>query len=110
MARNTKLYGMEAVDDYMERGNFWNCCETIEGVLLDNIIIWHADGTVEVFEERYLNCWSSAYVRHIYRKGLPKMWEQALDDERARLEAEDNDTAYFEALQNGTFDIMNEMI
>lgn len=87
MAKNTKLYSMEAVDNYMESCGLWDIAEVIEGCLLDNIIIWHDGGIVEVFEEQYLNCWSSAYVRHVYRKGLPARWERALEEEYARLEA-----------------------
>lgn len=87
MAKNRRLYSMDTVDNYMESCGLWDIAEVIEGCLLDNIIIWHDGGVVEVFEEQYLNCWSSAYVRHVYHKGLPARWERALEEEYARLEA-----------------------
>lgn len=88
MGRNVYRYGLDTVEEYMDKNGYWNIAETIEGCLLDNIIIWHDGGIVEVFEEEYLNEWSSCYIRHIYRKGLPKKWERALEEEYARLEME----------------------
>lgn len=110
MGRNVNRYGLDTVEEYMDKNGYWDIAEVIEGVLLDNIIIWHDSGIVEVFEEVYQNCWSSAYIRHIYRKGLPKKWERALEEEYARLEREENETAYFEALQSGAFDIIEATI
>lgn len=110
MARNTKLYGLKAVEDYIDKNyDFENIVDidVLEGGLIDTYILYHGCGIVEVFEETYLNEWSSAYVRHIYRKGLPKRFVEALEErEREELERE----AYFEALQNGTFDLMGAMI
>jgi hypothetical protein len=103
MARNTKLYGLDTVEEYIRK------CETIcdmdilDGCLIDTYILYHDSGVIEVFEETYLNEWSSAYVRHIYRKGLPKRFIEALEEQERERD-------YYENLQNGTFDLMGAMI
>lgn len=88
MGRNVNRYGLDTVEEYMDKNGYWNIAEVIEGCLLDNIIIWHDNGIVEVFEEQYLNGWSSCYIRHIYRKGLPKKWALALNEARWAVEME----------------------
>lgn len=83
--RNARLYTLDAVNKYMESlGEV--ALDVIEGTLLDDLIIYHAPDCIEVFEAVYLNEWSSAYARHIYRKGLPKRWLDALDEQYARDE------------------------
>lgn len=75
--RKQKLYTLEAVNNYMSMlGEM--ALDVIEGCLLDTYVIYHDGGVVEVFEETALNEWNSAYVRHIYRKGLPKRFVDAL--------------------------------
>lgn len=72
--KNRKLYSLEAVERYIENNDLM-VDEIIDGVLLDTLIIYHGGDVVEVFEETYLNCWSSAYTRHVYKKGLPKRFK-----------------------------------
>ena len=79
MARN--VYGFEAVNRYMENCNTVIDIDVIEGCLLDTFILYHENGVEEVFEETYLNEWSSGYTRHIYRKGLPRRFQQAINNQ-----------------------------
>lgn len=80
MARNTNLYSLASVDAYIENCESVIGMDIIEGGLIDTMILYHECGAIEVFEERYLNEWSSAYVRHIYRSGkLPKRFIEALE-------------------------------
>lgn len=79
MARNTRLYGLEPVTKYIRECDTVADMDVIEGCLLDTYILYHECGVIEIFEETYLNEWSSAYTRHIYRKGLPKRWVNALE-------------------------------
>ena len=81
MARNTRIYGPEAVEKYITEQGLWDSLEIITGCLLDTYIIYHGNNVIEVLEEKYLNEWSSAYIRHIYRKGLPARFEQALREQ-----------------------------
>ena len=81
MARNTKTYSFEAVNHYMENCTTIIDISVIEGCLLDTFILYHENGIEEVFEETYLNEWSSGYARHIYRKGLPKRFVTALENQ-----------------------------
>ena len=83
MARNTKRYTLEAVNNYMSTLEAINL-DVIEGCLIDTYIIYHDCGIVEVFEEKYLNEWSSCYIRHIYRKGLPKRFVDMLEEQDMR--------------------------
>lgn len=76
--RNKKLYGLEAVISYTHTIDPDTPIDWLEGTLLDTMIIYHAEDLIEVFEETYLNEWSSAYQRHIYRKGLPKRFADAV--------------------------------
>ena len=85
MARNTIRYGLDAVNNYINKLPYAEM-EIIEGCLLDTLVVYH-DGIIEVFEEKYLNEWSSCYIRHIYRKGLPKRFVEALE-EQYRIEDE----------------------
>ncbi len=85
MARKT--YRPRDVWEYMDEGNKWNYSEVIEGVLIDTIIVYHSDDCIEVWEDTYINPWCSEYTRHIYRKGLPKRWQKALEEEYERLDA-----------------------
>lgn len=83
MAKNTRKYSYETVAHYMG-----NCAtiidvDIIDGCLLDTLVAYHDNGIVEVFEETYLNEWSSAYARHIYRKGLPSRFITALNNQYA---------------------------
>jgi len=105
MAKNTRLYGLDTVDNYIENCGTICDMETIYGGLIDTYILYHECGVIEVFEETYLNEWSSAYVRHIYRKGLPKRFKQALEEQE-----QERETAYFELLQSGAFDLIDAMI
>ena len=82
MAKNIKRYTLEAVNNYMA-GLGEIALDVIEGCLLDNYIIYHDGGIIEVFEEKYLNEWSSCYIRHIYRKGLPKRFVDMLEEQYA---------------------------
>lgn len=65
-------YTYKVVEDYITNYDLWENTEVIEGSLLDNYVIYHANGITEVFEEIYLNEWGSALIRHIYRKHIPK--------------------------------------
>lgn len=81
MGRNKKLYSPEAVYEYIERAaNEGAMIDALPGSLIDTYILEHAGGVFEIWEETYLNCWSSAYTRHIYKKGLPARWQAALDE------------------------------
>ena len=75
-----KLYSLSAVDEYIEKYNLI-VDDIIEGCLLDTLIIYHDNGITEIFEETYLNCWSSAYTRHIYKKGMPERFQDALNEQ-----------------------------
>ena len=55
--------------------------DIIEGTLIDTYIIYHSENLIEVFEETYETSQSSVYVRHIYRKGLPKRFTKALEEQ-----------------------------
>lgn len=79
MARNTRLYGLAPVENYIRECDTVADMDVIEGGLLDTYVLYHDCGIIEIFEEVYLNEWSSAYARHIYRKGLPKRWVNALE-------------------------------
>lgn len=106
MARNTRLYGLDTVEEYIRNCETIADMDIIEGALIDTYILYHDfDGVevVEVFEDKYLNEWSSAYIRHIYRKGLPKRFIEALEEQERERD-------YYENLQNGTFDLMGAMI
>lgn len=83
MARNINKYGHDTVDEYISRCNTITGIDVIEGSLLDTYILYHECGITEVFEEVYLNEWSSAYIRHIYRKRLPKRFTEALRSQEA---------------------------
>lgn len=97
-----RIYTATAVDKYLnDNGLFVD--EIIDGCLLDTLIIYHDNGITEIFEETYINEWSSGYARHIYRKGMPKRFIEALEKQEA-------ERAYFENLQNGTFDILEAAI
>lgn len=82
-----KIYDYKVVEDYISKIDMWESTEIIEGVLVDTYIIFHPNNVVEVFEETYLNCWSSGLTRHIYKNGLPKKWAVALEEEYKRIEA-----------------------
>lgn len=103
MARNTKLYGLNTVEEYIRKCDTVYGIDMLQGCLIDTYILYHDCGVIEVFEEKYLNEWSSAYIRHIYRKGLPKRFVNALEEQERERD-------YYENLQNGTFDLMGAMI
>ena len=103
MGRNTNLYGLDVVENYIRECDTIMDMDIIEGALIDTYILYHDCGVIEVFEDKYLNEWSSAYIRHIYRKGLPKRFTEALEEQ-------ERERAYYEALQNGTFDIIGALI
>lgn len=67
-----KMYSLAAVEKYLATLEDKDIME-IPGSLLDNYIIYHGYA-IEIIEEKYLNAWSSAYVRHIYRKRIPKSY------------------------------------
>lgn len=73
--KRQKLYDVKAVWDYITQ---FEDMDVIEGCLIDTYVIYHDGGVVEIWEETPLNEWSSAYVRHVYKKGLPQRWETAL--------------------------------
>ena len=82
MAKNTRKYDPQAVWDYINTitgGDHPEMIDVIEGTLIDTYILYHDGGITEVWEETYLNEWSGAYVRHIYRKGLPARFIEALE-------------------------------
>lgn len=83
MARNTKRYSYDSVAHYMENCDTVIDVDIIDGCLLDTFIVYHDSGVIEVFEEAYLNEWSSAYARHIYRAGLPSRFVTALNNQYA---------------------------
>lgn len=62
--------------------------DVIEGSLIDTYILYHDNGVIEVWEETYLNEWSSAYIRHIYKAGLPARFEEALEEQERRYTEE----------------------
>lgn len=76
--RRQKLYDPKAVWDYIRTVGETDL-DVIEGSLIDTYILYHDGGVTEVWEETYLNEWSSAYIRHIYRKGLPARFIEALE-------------------------------
>lgn len=83
MAKNTRFYSLDTVDSYISNCETITGIDVLEGSLIDTYILYHDFGVIEVFEETYLNCWSSAYARHIYRKGLPKRFTAALENAMA---------------------------
>lgn len=97
-----RIYTAAAVDKYLnDNGLFVD--DIIDGCLLDTLIIYHDNGIIEIFEETYLNTWSSGYTRHIYRKGMPQRFIKA-------MEKQEQEREYYELLQNGTFDIIGATI
>ena len=74
--KRQKLYDVKSVWEYIKQYEYM---DVIEGSLIDTYILYHDGGITEVWEETYLNEWSSAYVRHIYRKGLPARFIEALE-------------------------------
>lgn len=77
----SKLYSLSAADNYIQKvSNELLDIITIPGSLLDTYILIHISGVVEVLEETYLNCWSSAYKRHIYRKRIPTRYKDILSE------------------------------
>lgn len=85
--RKQKLYDPASVMEYVN-----TVCadlDVIEGSLIDTYILYHDGGITEVWEETYLNEWSSAYVRHIYKAGLPARFVRMIEEqERYYEEAE----------------------
>lgn len=68
----SRLYSLKAAEDYVSKcAAAGKQIESIAGSLLDDYIIIH-EAAIEILEAQYLNVWSSAYVRHIYRKRSPK--------------------------------------
>lgn len=65
-----KMYSLEAVEKYLSQLNSPDLY-TLPGTLLDSYIIYHGFA-IEIIEAIYINSWSSAYTRHIYRKRIPK--------------------------------------
>ena len=85
MARkNMKKYDPQAVMEYINTLDVE--MDILEGCLLDTYILYHAEDLIEVWEETYLNEWSSAYIRHIYRAGLPAVFEEALEEQERYYE------------------------
>lgn len=86
--RQPRLYDPAAVDEYIAKalnsGDVYDE-DVIPGGLIDTYILYYYGDIIEVFEETYINCYSSAYKRHIYRKGLPKRYIEELE----RLEEEE---------------------
>ena len=78
MGRNVNRYGLDTVEDYIRNCKTICDIDVIRGCLIDTYICYHDFDVIEVFEETYLNEWSSCYVRHIYRKGLPKRFRDML--------------------------------
>ena len=99
---NKRIYTAAAVEKYLSDNDLF-IDDIIDGCLLDTLIIYHDNGITEIFEEIALNEWSSGYARHIYRKGMPGRFTEALEKQAA-------DAAYYEALQNGTFDVIGANI
>lgn len=97
-----RLYSASAVENYLEKNNLF-IDDIIEGCLLDTYILYHADNCIEVFEAIATGAWSSAYARHIYRKGLPERFTKALEEQARQL-------AYDEMRCNGTFDLIEQAI
>ena len=77
MNRIQKRYNPQAVWDYVEEHNDLPI-DILDGSLIDTYIIYHPTFT-EVFEEVFETCWSSAYIRHIYKK-LPQRFIKALEE------------------------------
>lgn len=75
--RRQKLYDVKAVWEYIKQFEYM---DVIEGSLIDTYILYHDNGVIEVWEETYLNEWSSAYIRHIYKAGLPEKFINALEE------------------------------
>ena len=86
MKQNRKKYEPQSVWDYIEQIADKVSIDIIEGSLIDTYILYHAENLIEVFEETYQNCWSSVYIRHIYKK-LPARFEKALEDQNAYYDA-----------------------
>lgn len=80
--KRKKRYGYHTVMAYIE-DLVDPCIDIIEGSLLDTYIIYHSEDLIEVFEETYVNAWSSDYTRHIYKKGLPARFIKALEEQEA---------------------------
>lgn len=77
----SKLYSLSAADNYIQKiSDELLDIITVPGSLLDTYILIHISGVVEVLEETYLNCWSSAYKRHIYRKCVPAHYKDILSE------------------------------
>ena len=82
--RYQKKYAPEAVWQYVNQINAE--MDILQGCLIDTYILYHDGGVIEVWEEKALNEWSSAYVRHIYRKGLPARFIEALEEQERYYE------------------------
>ena len=102
MSRNRKVYKPSVVWDYIaglcEEGE---AIDTIEGVLTDSYIVYHSPEFIEVWEEVALNEWSSGYHRHVYRKGLPRKWVEAIEEYFLEKEREEEENARSEIIQGG---------
>lgn len=77
MKKHQKKYDPKSVWEYVNQINAE--MDILEGSLIDTYILYHDGGVIEVWEETYLNEWSSAYIRHIYKAGLPARFEEALE-------------------------------
>ena len=88
MARNKRIYDPMAVYEYINTitDDHPEMLDIIEGSLIDTYILYHDGGVTEVWEETYFNEWSSAYVRHIYRAGLPARFTEALESQEREYE------------------------
>ena len=85
------LYSIDAVNEYVS--SLWgkNGVEaifTVAGCLCDSYVIDHGHA-VEVLQECYLNEWSSAYVRHVYRKRVPRVVIDWIKDVASELDPDD---------------------
>lgn len=80
MKKLKKLYSLAAVETYINSLADSADIDIIPGALIDTYVIHHDNGTTEIFEETYLNCWSSAYARHIYKKRIPNRFINALNE------------------------------
>lgn len=68
--KNQTVYTLEAVYNYLDKLPETAEIFQIPGSLADHFIIFHGFA-VEVFNEKYINPWSSGIVRHIYRERIP---------------------------------------
>ena len=61
MARNKRIYDPKAVYEYINTitDDHPEMLDIIEGSLVDTYILYHDGGVTEVWEETYLNEWSS---------------------------------------------------